>query len=66
MTMIQIVDLGLFLCLGSIGICVAADFYYTKKNNWRPTPRLLLFRLQYNLMLLLVTVLNLVKNLTLG
>lgn len=66
MTMLQIIDLGLWVCLASIGLCVAADLYYTRKNNWVSTPRIVLFRLQYNLMLLLVTVLNLVKNLTLG
>ena len=66
MTMLQIIDLGLFLCLASIGLCVAADIYYTKKNNWVLTPEMAKFRLQYNLMLLLVTVLNLVKVLTLG
>lgn len=66
MTAIQIIDLGLWLCLISIGICVAADLYYCRKNNWKPTPQLLTFRLQYNLMLLLVNILNLVKVLTLG
>ena len=66
MTMLQIVNIGLWACLISISICVAADLYYTKKNNWRPTPQLLTFRLQYNLMLLLVNILNLVKVLTLG
>lgn len=66
MTALQIIDLGLFICLGSIGICVAADFYYTKKNNWVLTPEMAKFRLQYNLMLFLVTVLNLIKVLTLG
>lgn len=66
MTMLQIIDLGLFICLGSIALCVAADFYYTKKNNWELTPVIAKFRLQYNLMLLLVTVLNLVKVIALG
>ena len=66
MNLLQIVNIGLFICLASIALCVAADFYYTKKNNWVLTPTIAKFRLQYNLMLLLVTALNLIKVLTLG
>lgn len=66
MNLLQIVNIGLFLCLGSIGLCVAADLYYSRKNNWVLTPTIAKFRLQYNLLLLLVTILNLVKVITLG